>query len=179
MRRSPRRSPRGCAPPTSSPKAPRSSAPRRWARRSSARLERLGGLKPLNLSGKRGWRPTPALSRNPAAVISRTVSSRASSTSICTIAAIVAQCAGHAGEHFALVALDVDLDCEGLAGERNEIVEAHDLDIIALPGPVPPGGLDDLREADVALRSGHQPQSPGAAPSATGWISHDWRRASR
>ena len=71
--------------------------------------------------------------------------------------AIVAQPARHPGEHFAFVALDINLDCEGLAGERNKIIEAHDLGLVALSFW---GGLDDLGKADVALRSGHQPKSP-------------------
>src|ERR1700752_26322 len=37
MRPSPRPSPRGCVPPTSNPKAPRSSAPPKWAPQSLAR----------------------------------------------------------------------------------------------------------------------------------------------
>ena len=75
--------------------------------------------------------------------MSAVVSSRASNTSICTIPRFVA--------------LDVDLDCDGLAGERNKIIEAHDLDLVALSFR---GGVDDLGKADVALRSGHQPKSP-------------------
>jgi hypothetical protein len=54
--------------------------------------------------------------------------------------------------------LDVDLDGEGLAGERNKIIEAHDFDVVALSLR---GGLDDLGKADVALRTGHQPKSRG------------------
>ena len=44
-----------------------------------------------------------------------------------------------------------------MAGERNKIIEAHDLDLVALSFRA---GLDDLGKADAALRSGHQPKSP-------------------
>ena len=54
--------------------------------------------------------------------------------------------------------LDVDLDCERAAGARHKVIEAHDLDVITLSFR---GGLDDLGEAYIALRSGHQPKSPG------------------
>ena len=54
--------------------------------------------------------------------------------------------------------LDVDLDCERAAGARHKVIEAHDLDVITLSFR---GGLDDLGEADIALRSGYQPKSPG------------------
>ena len=75
-------------------------------------------------------------------------------------AAIVTQRPRHAGEHLALVALDIDLDCEGLAGERHKIIEAHDLDVITLSLAVL-RGFDDLGEADIAFRPGHEPKSPG------------------
>jgi hypothetical protein len=47
-------------------------------------------------------------------------------------AAIVTQRPGHAGEQFALVALDIDLDCQRLAGERDKVVKAYDLDALNL-----------------------------------------------
>lgn len=72
-------------------------------------------------------------------------------------AAIVAQRPRHAGEHFALVALDIDLDRQGSAGERDEIIEADDLDVVAFSVG---GSFDDLGQADIALRSGQQPKTP-------------------
>ena len=47
-----------------------------------------------------------------------------------------------------------------MAGERHKIIEAHDLDVITLSLTVR-NSFDDLGEADIAFRSGHEPKSPG------------------
>src|SRR5439155_16715959 len=141
MRRSRRRWRRGCVPPTSSLRAPKSSALRRWARRSSANWRRYRRNQRLLSTAKPARRSVFPENQIRAEVLCE-LKARRGHQAGCRFAllkhfdlhhaAIVAQRARHSSEHFALITLDVDLDRQRAAGQRHKIVKTDDVDIVTV-----------------------------------------------